>query len=376
MKKPWIIAGLVTALAASPAAAQDSATALRATATAQLLAGIAPAPGDPVIDRLAALDASKEQRQWMEKEWSQVRARLFAMEQWRAQELRVREAGNKTLIYPFSGPDFLNAYAMAPDHARYIFFSLERPGTLPDVENQGVGQFNLLLQDVRAALRDIFQRNYFITDYMTKQLTTPRITGAVPVIATMMALMNLNIVKIEPIDLFPELTRAYEKPAALRPPKLLRGVRIEFVNPKRGAPQSLYYFSLDVTDKALESYPGFIAWVGRNRPATAFLKSASYLLHDNQFAKTREMLLAAADIVIQDDTGIPYRLLARSPWQVRLYGRYAKPIKELSYGYQPDLEAAYGGRRDADPLPFPFGYHWKNQQSGLLVATRGTTGTN
>jgi hypothetical protein len=371
-----MIAALVAASVATTATGQEANFAQRATATAQLLAGIAPPPGDPVIDRFTALDSWREQRQWMETQWSQVRSRVAAMDNWRAQELRVREAQNKTLLYPFSGPDFLNAYAMAPDHAQFIFFSLERPGALPDVEFQSDGQFKLLLQDVRAALRDIFQRNYFITDYMTKQLTTPRITGAVPVIATMMALMNLNIVKIEPIDLFPELTRVYERPGVNRPPKLLRGVRIEFVNPKRGSPQSLYYFSLDATDKALEFYPGFIGWVGRNRPATAFIKSASYLLHDNQFAKTREMLLNAADIVIQDDTGIPYRLLARSPWQVRLYGRYAKPIKELSYGYQPDLEAAYGGRRDADALPFPFGYHWKSQQSGLLVATRGTAGTN
>lgn len=371
-----MIVALVAAFVASPAAGQEVNFPQHATATAQLLAGIVPVAGDPAIDRLAGLEASKEQRQWMEKEWSQVRARLFAMEQWRLQELRTREGQNKTLIYPFSGPDFLNAYTVAPDHARYIFFSLERPGTLPDLESQSGAQFHQLLYDVRAALRDIFERNYFITDYMAKQLTTPQIKGAVPVMATMMALMNLGIVKVEPIDPFPELTRVYEKPGAHGPRKLLRGVHIEFLNPKRGNPQHLYYFSLDASDKALEFYPGFIDWVGRNRPATAFLKSASYLLHDNQFAKTREMLLNAADTVIQDDTGIPYRLLARAPWHVRLYGRYAKPIKALNYGYQPDLEAAYEKSPEAPVLPFPFGYHWRSQKSGLLVATRGTSGTN
>jgi hypothetical protein len=370
MKIFLLIAALVATSLAAPAAAQESAAAQRATATAQLLAGIAPAPGDPAIDRLAALECWKEQRRGMEAQWTRVRTRLSAMEQWRAHEVRTREAQNKTLLYPFSGPDFLNVYTLAPDHARYIFFSLERPGALPDLQSLSVKEFAQLLRDTRSALRDIFERNYFITDYMTKQLATPQIKGTVPVIATMMALMHLDIVKIEPVDLFPELTGAYQKPGAHRPRKLLRGARIEFVDPKRGHPQQLYYFSLDASDKALEFYPDFIEWVGRNRPATAFLKSASYLLHDNQFAKTREMLLAAADIVIQDDTGIPYRLLARSPWQVRLYGRYAKPIKLLSYGYQPDLEAAYRVQLAAPALSFPFGYHWKSEQSGLLVATR------
>lgn len=377
MRKLAIVTALLAALA-GPASAQnvnDVEFSGRATATAQLLAGIAPAAGDPAIDRLAALDASKEQRQWIEKEWGQVSGRLAAMGRWRAEQLRVRETG-KTLLYPFSGPDFLNAYAMAPDHAQYIFFSLEKPGTLPDLESLSPAQFKQTLQDVRAAMRDIFQRNYFITDYMTKQLTTPQIKGVVPVIATMMALMGLRIVQIEPLDLFPELTRAYEKPSAHRPRMMLRGVHIEFVNPARGRPQHLYYVSLDASDKALEFYPGFIDWAGRNRPATVFLKSASYLLHDNQFTKTREMLLAAADIVIQDDTGIPYRLLARSPWRVRLYGKYAKPIKALTYGYQPDLEAAYDKGAESAVLPFPFGYHWRSQKSGLLVATRATGGTN
>ena len=370
MKTLLLIVALVAASLRGPAVAQELGSAQRAAATAQLLAGIAPSPGDPVIDRLAALECWKEHRRWMEAQWSEVQTRLAAMEQWRGQELRMREAPGKTLIYPFSGPDFLNAYAMAPDHAQYIFFSLERPGDLPELESQSGAQFKQLLQDVRAALRDIFERNYFITDYMTKQLATPQIKGAVPVMATMMALMDLRIVRLEPVDPFPALTRAYEKAGASRPLKLLRGVHIEFINPKRGAPQHLYYFSLDASDKALEFYPGFLDWVGRNRPATAFLKSASYLLHDNQFTKTRDMLLAAADIVIQDDTGIPYRLLARSPWQVRLYGRYAKPIKALNYGYQPDLEAAYDRRGESPALPFPFGYHWRSQKSGLLVATR------
>ncbi|HEY1268046.1 MAG TPA: hypothetical protein VGH16_12395 [Candidatus Binatia bacterium] len=343
---------------------------MRATATAQLLAGIAPAPGDPVIDRFAAMDCWKEHRQWMEAQWAQVRARLGAMEQWRAQEVRLGDGPARSLIYPFSGPDFLNAYEMVPEHARYVFFSLERPGALPDLSTYTGGQFKQLLQDVRGAFHDIFERNYFITDYMTKQLATPQLSGTVPVMATMMALLDLRIVRIEKYDLFPEQTSAYDKPAAIRPRKLMRGARIEFVNPKSGKTQQLYYFSLDVSDKALEFYPGFIDWVGRQRPATVFLKSASYLLHDAQFSKIRDMLLASADTVIQDDTGIPYRFLVRSPWHVRLYGRYAKPLKALSYGYQPDLESAYQKMQETPPLAFPFGYHWRTQKSGIMVAVR------
>jgi len=341
----------------------------RATATAQIMAGISPVGGEPALERLTKLDAFAEHQKWMVAQWSQARGRISAIQNWRSQEIKIPRAAQKTLLYPFSGPDFLNAYAFFPDHSRYIFFSLERPSSLPDLESATPVQFGKMLEDVRNAFRDIFQRNYFITDYMSKQLTTPWIRGTVPVMATMMALMNLRIIRIEPVDLFPELTRAYEARDTVKHPRMImRGTRIVFVG--AGAQQELYYFSVDATDKALEFYPGFLDWVGQHRPASALLKSASYLLHDKQFEKTRNMILAAADYVVQDDTGIPYRFLHQAPWQIRLYGRYNKPIKSLRYGYQTDLEGAYKEKSDLAELPFPFGYHWRGRQSGLMIANR------
>jgi hypothetical protein len=342
----------------------------RATATAQLLAGIMPTPPEPAFARLIESEAWKEHQKWMTGQWSQVRGRLATMEAWREREVKVTGEQRKTLLYPFSGPDFLNAYTLFPSHGRYIFFSLERPGSLPDMESVTSTQFIKILNDVRSAFRDIFERNYFITSYMTKQLTTPWVRGTVPVMATMMALMNRRIVRIEPIDLFPELARIYDAPDSNRPRLLLRGVRIDFANPAMPGTQQLYYFSLDAADRALEYYPAFIAWVGQHKPATALIKSASYLLHDGQFAKTRSMLLESTDLVVQDDTGIPYRFLSQSPWHVKLYGKYHKPIRPLEYAYQRDLEEAYNAYPDHPGLPFPFGYHWRGKQSALILARR------
>lgn len=339
----------------------------RATATAQIMAGIMPVAGDAAIDKLVKLEAFAEHQKWMAAQWAQVRGRMQTIEGWRQQEVKIAGASKKTLLYPFSGPDFLNAYVIYPDHAKYMFFSLERPGTLPDLESVTPVQFARLLQDVRGAFREIFERNYFITSYMSKQLTTPWVRGTVPVMATMMALMNLRIVRIEPIDLYPELTRQYENPAGDRPGLLLRGVRIDFAN-GNGVVQQLHYFSLDATDKALRFYPEFLNWVGQHRPASALIKSASYLLHDNQFSKTRSMVLESADVLIQDDTGIPFRFISAAPWNVKLYGKYHKPIKPMEWGYQKDLDAAFKSKALIADLPFPFGYHWKGSQSGLIYA--------
>jgi hypothetical protein len=144
----------------------------------------------------------------------------------------------------------------------------------------------------------------------------------------------------------------------------LRAVRIEFANPSTPGVQQLYYVTLDATDKALEFYPEF--WIGQD----SINPQRSYLLHDPQFSKTRDMLLGTADVVVQDDTGIPYRFISHTPWHVKLYGRYHRPIRPLSYGYQKDLEAAYGLQQEPAPLPFPFGYHWRGHKSGLIFAHR------
>lgn len=343
----------------------------RSTAIAQLLGGITPAPGNPAIDKIAASEAWLKHKEIMAAEWKKVRARLDIMEKWRDAEIKLKDAPKRTLLYPFSGPDFINAWALFPNHARYMFFGLENRGALPEIEKLGPNEIDVLLRDVRNALDEIIQRNYFITSYMGKELASPYFKGTVPIMSMMMALDGLHIVKIESFDPFPELTKAYEDPrAAKRPGKLLRSTRMTFTVPNSERTHEVYYFSLDATDRALQFYPDFVDWITRQTPASALLKSASYLLHDGQFSKTRAMVLGSADILVQDDTGVPYRYLKQANWQIKVYGKYHKPIKPMEWGYQRDLEILFKEQAEAKPLPFPFGYHWRGEQSGLILGTR------
>jgi hypothetical protein len=57
------------------------------------------------------------------------------------------------------------------------------------------------------------------------------------------------------------------------------------------------------------------------------------------------MLLESADVVLQDDTGIPYRFLSQSPWQVKLW---SVPQTDPSDGVRlsKDLEAAFNNKSD------------------------------
>jgi sensor histidine kinase regulating citrate/malate metabolism len=51
----------------------------RATATAQILAGITPNPPDPALKRFVESDTFKEHQQWMTSSWAHVRGRIQTM---------------------------------------------------------------------------------------------------------------------------------------------------------------------------------------------------------------------------------------------------------------------------------------------------------
>ncbi|MFM1987890.1 MAG: hypothetical protein RJA99_847 [Pseudomonadota bacterium] len=250
---------------------------------------------------------------------------------------------------------------------------LERPGRLPELERLDATALPKLLADVRAALGDLFERNDFITDAMTRQLTSPYLKGTLPVFVATMALTGHRIAAVEPLDPFPRLSAGYGAPdlrsGVGRPRIPLRGVRIAFAR-EGGPARMLEYHSLDATDRELRWYPQFLERLTAARPATAFLKSASCLLHDRQFAATRDALLAAAGVVVQDDTGIPYRHLSEPGWSVRLYGIYSPPLKSMRYAAQPDLEAAYRSAGTVPAIDFPFGYKGRDGRSTKRVARR------
>ncbi|MET0681294.1 MAG: hypothetical protein ABWZ41_09845 [Burkholderiales bacterium] len=365
-----IAATLVLVFAATSACAQAPASEIatpdpRITSTARLLAGVG--SGYEPHAHVAALDAWAKHRATLAPQWERLRReRLSVIEGWRDDVLGAELDRCRTLLYPFSGPDFLNAYLLFPRCDTYVFFGLERPGEVPPLEAMSRDDATALLRDVRVALGDILVRNYFITEHMARELHTPRMKGMLPLMLASMGLLDVRIAAVEPFDL--GRTAGPLPNTGTRASRRAHGVKVTFVQPLIGKPQTLYYLSLDATDAALRANPEFLPFLAQHNPSLTFLKSASYLLHGNEFAGTRRTLLEVSELVVQDDTGIPYRFLRERGFEVRLFGRYARPIKDFNYGYQKDLAAAYQQVGNVSILPFPFGYHWQQGRSGLMVA--------
>ena len=78
----------------------------RATATAQILAGITPNPIEPALKRFVETDAFKEHQHWMTNSWNHVRGRIQSMETWRSQEIKLACDAEKNSALSFQRPGF------------------------------------------------------------------------------------------------------------------------------------------------------------------------------------------------------------------------------------------------------------------------------
>ena len=105
------------------------------------------------------------------------------------------------------------------------------------------------------------------------------------------------------------------------------GVKIAFTSAD-GKPQTLYYFSTDVSNGGIKS-SGFLKFCEGLGKGDAFVKSASYLMHNDSFSTVREFLLAHSATIVQDDTGIPVRFFKPDDWELRPFGRYLGPIASI-----------------------------------------------
>src|SRR6267378_720276 len=377
------------------------------TAIARLLAGIDPQGGSAGLQAVARTDAWKAHRKASRYGDRQLQERLQRMDSWQRTTLPPAPAG-AALVYPFSGPDFVNAFALFPDYKTYVFFSLEPPGEIPALAGMDEHQLGVLFSDLRGALNDLVALNFFITPNMQENLHTDSLQGTAPLLLAQMGLLGLTVHSVEPYEPWPssaasategkpasvpsategkpasvpsatEGKPSSDKPAtdassahrsAGQPHQPMRALKIEF-DDRSKTRRTLLYLSLDVSDSQLRFYPEFVPWLTTFEQPTVLLKSASYLLHGGNFRKVRGVVLERARLIVQDDTGMPYRILRDDGFRISLYGQYERPVKLFENRYQKDLDDAFASAGNADPVPFPFGYNWRKEgRSGVIVARR------
>lgn len=332
---------------------------------ALFLGGIEPGR-DSEYHELTHNPAWKSYASAVESNWSRfnktVARRVLA---WRDKELADVDRELSTVFYPFGGPDILYALLLFPKAQTYVLIGLEPAGTILDPQGIPTESLDSYFPRLGKSVDEVLQLSFFRVLDLNADLTAKGLSGTLPILLLSLARTGNEIVGIRPIeittdgktsglDAFPE-TKTGNK-----------GVEISFRANASGFVKQLFYVSVDLGNFSLGNNPKARRFLDQRAGRSATLiKAASYLMDLRYFSKIRSAILEKSRVIVQDDSGLPYKFFDPSVWDIRLYGAYTKPIEMFKNHFQQDLKDAYaaGGRS----LDFRFGY---SPQPNLLVARR------
>lgn len=284
---------------------------------------------------------------------------LFPMTKWSNASLTGELVEGSTVRYLFSGPDILHAFHMFPTANTFIMCGLEPVGEVPDLSELNSGNASKALGEVRNALGEIINLSFFRTKDMKDDLQFATFRGTTPIIMIFLARSGQYIKGLEFLELNTDGTITSKGLDS----KGADGVKIDFGPQRLQQTKSVYYFSSDLSDSGFDS-SGFETWLESHPKGNAYLKAASFLMHQSWFSKVRDHLLEYSDQIVQDDSGIPFKYFKADEWYVDLYGVYTGPIDLFAEYYQRDMRAAYESRKK--PLDFGTGYKWRKGESNLM----------
>ncbi|MEZ5849549.1 MAG: hypothetical protein R3D68_02705 [Hyphomicrobiaceae bacterium] len=359
----WALAGLALALprdataeAAAPPASIDD--------TARILAGLS-VPANSPLHALMNDPGWKQHAQFFDKEWAALEKRQLSKV--RTFSESYLKTPQKTLFYFFSGPDILYGQAFFPKAKTYVLAGLEPVGLIPDLAKIRKGRMGPALAPLKTSLRHLMGFSYFITLDMGKHLAQGPLPGVMPILYVFLSRAG-NTVKDAAyvnLDADGKVTTSGDAPKDYK--NRPRALKITFVGPDKEE-RTLYYFSTDLANSGVAK-SGFLKFCQTLAPGDAFVKSASYLMHNSVFSTVREFVLANSRTILQDDTGVPLSFFKKDEWTLQPYGVYTAPIPVFKHNYQTKMKELFA-KGKPPKFDFSLGYRWRPGQSNLVQATR------
>lgn len=330
------------------------------TDTARFLAGMEVSESSP-IDKFTDDPTWKAHARYFDNAWDKLdKQQISRVRKWSETNLT---APRDTLFYFFSGPDFLYADAFFPKAKTYILAGLEPVGPVPEIDQRSLRT----LAQIRASLDNTIRLSFFVTRDMNEKLRGNTVKGALPLLYVFLARSGASIKEVNLIVLDEEGNEKPLDPAA-KTRAAASGVKIVFTKGEN-PPQTLYYFSTDLSDAGVKR-SNFLKFAEKFAPGDALIKSASYLLHGGAFKMVRDFIVAHAQNLVQDDTGVPLALLKPDQWELKPYGVYIGPIALFSMAPQRAMRELFSPKNKPPKLDFGIGYRWRGHDSNLLLAIR------
>lgn len=301
--------------------------------------------GLPIANKNSKLYALTQTKEWknharsMDQIWNSYQQSAPKVLSFAINELSDINKTSRYLFYPFGGPDFLFSNSFFPDENTYFLIGLERTGHAVQVKHPSVKTYKLY-QD---AVSDVLSLSFFRTRDMNIELVNDTIDGVVPVISMLMARMDKEIVSIQNKRITEQGELVAEDDGGNPIEEDTGLVEIKFFKKDSRKLQTLYYYATDLSNAGLQKNAGLVAYLRKlnRKTTTTFIKSASYLMHENDFSSIRDLILNYSNSILQDDSGIPLTYYKPDKWDVTLYGTFYKPTASYANYVQTELRDAY-----------------------------------
>lgn len=308
--------------------------------------------GLPIHNEESKLYALTQSEEWksharnMDQIWVSYQQSATKMASFTLNELSGINKRSRYLFYPFGGPDYLFAGSFFPEADTYFLIGLERTGHPIQVKHPSSKTYKLY-QD---AVSDVLSLSFFPTRDRKVEQVNDTIDGVVPVISMLMARMDREIISIE----YKSISKEGEIVDTDEDTGL---VEIRFFRKGTGKQQTLYYYATDLSNAGLQENGELLAYIKKlkRKSTTTFIKSASYLMYEDEFSMIRELILDRSRSIVQDDSGIPLHFYKPEKWETVLYGTYDKPTAPYAAYTQPRLRDMYK-KGDPKPLGFRIGF--------------------
>lgn len=276
---------------------------------------------------------------------------------WAETEIYPLSKEYKVLFSPFSGSDFLYADIFFPNIEKMYLFGLESVGSIPSVDSIYSKNLKKYLDTLNVGTGDILKYSFFITRHMKTELSNMQMDGVAPLLLIFLTQCNKEILSMQYGSIDND-GNFFVVPYGELKNHRNKLIEITYHKPGETKVRYLYYTGgTNVINGSLNINKEYVKFLNNMEDGCAtFIKSASYLMHEDDFSMMKDIVLAKSDFIMQDDSGIPYRFFDKNEWKTQLYGSYTKPISLFSEYEEPDLAAAYKSE-NVKKLPFRIGYH-------------------
>ncbi len=344
--------------------AAQSAEVASADDTARILAGMPPSAGSPLA-KVTQESSWQRHARSMDHAFGEIKRRQVSrIRSWAGTNLTEPKP---TMLYMFSGPDFLYADAFFPRATTYVLSGLEPVGPIPDLLKAQHRSVLSTLSSLQHSMQTLLSYSFFITRKMREDLQATALQGTMPVLYAFLARSEKQIrsVSLVNIDSQGEL----QTDSGPKSRTDAHGVKIVFADAD-GREKTLYYFNTDIGNSGVKK-SGFLKFCDKLGEADSFVKSASYLMHRGEFSQVRDFLLSRSALILQDDSGIPLKFFDSKKWRLTPFGNYLPPDAPFRKDglYQAKLSELFR-RAKAKPIDFGVGYRWRPGESNLLLAVK------